>query len=65
MRVADKLTPEPKSKMAEIMPEPTGQEQKKLKRCFSPPMRVADKLTPEPIMSCFHNQGKSQMLATS
>ena len=27
-------------------------------------MRVADKLTPEPIMSCFHNQGKSQMLAT-
>ena len=28
MRVAGKLTPEPKSKMAEIMPEPTGREQK-------------------------------------
>ena len=28
MRVANKLTPEPKSKMAEIMPEHTGQEQK-------------------------------------
>ena len=28
MRVANKLTPEPKSKMAEIMPEHTGREQK-------------------------------------
>ena len=28
MRVADKLTPEPKSKMAEIMPEHTGREQR-------------------------------------
>ena len=28
MRVADKLTPEPKSKMVEIMLEPTGREQK-------------------------------------
>ena len=27
-RVANKLTPEPKSKMAEKMPEHTGQEQK-------------------------------------
>ena len=28
-------------------------------------MRVADKLTPEPILTCFYNQGKSQMLGTS
>ena len=28
MRVANKLTPEPKSKMAEIMPKHTGREQK-------------------------------------
>ena len=47
MRVANKLTPEPKSKMAEIMSEYTGREQE-LKRCLSPPMRVANKLTPEP-----------------
>ena len=65
MRVANKLTPEPKSKMAKIMPEHTGREQKKLKRCLSLPMRVADKPTPEPILRCFYIQGKSQMLATS
>ena len=65
MRVANKLTPEPKSKMAEIMPEHTGREQKELKRCLSLLMRVADKPTPEPILRCFYNQGKSQMLATS
>ena len=46
MRVANKVTPEPKSKMTEIMPEHTGRA-KELKRCLSPPMRVANKLTPE------------------
>ena len=45
MRVANKLTPDPKSKMAEITPELRAKE---LKRCLSPPMRVANKLTPEP-----------------
>ena len=39
MRVANKLTPKPKSKMAEIMPEHTGREQ--------PPMRIANKITLE------------------
>ena len=36
MRVANKLTPKPKSKMAEIMPEHTGHEQKKPKKMLEP-----------------------------
>jgi hypothetical protein len=32
MRVANKVTPEPKSKMAQTMPEHTGREQKKAKK---------------------------------
>ena len=47
MRVANKLTPEPKSKMAETclsIPD----ESKRAKICLSPPMWVAKKLTLEP-----------------
>ena len=36
MRVANKLTPEPKSKMAKIMPEHTGREQKKAEKMLEP-----------------------------
>ena len=68
------------SKKAEKMLELTGQRAKWLKLCLSlsdeskkaekmlepaDESKKADKLTLDPVLSCFHNQGKCQMPATS
>ena len=56
----------PKSKMAEIcLSLPV--ESKKAEKMLEPAdeSKKADKLTLDPVLSCFHNQGKCQMPATS